>query len=245
VDFNQGSVEDTDKLEHLLYKIIKEFTAEQRTSELTNANLKLTKIDSQRRQFIADVSRELKIPLTIIRGEAQVTLTAILELSVNLSRFVDDLLLLTQAEMNQLNFEVSITKIKPLLLTEVLKWQKLHRERNIFLFTDSISDTSVVSRDSPRIQQVLSISLDNANRRSPASFPLEVRANQSNRFISISIKDSGKGISATEIENIFERLVCFSKHNQGLRLGLPIAITRMSSELTTSVLSIFMEMDVT
>jgi two-component system OmpR family sensor kinase len=117
VDFNQGSVEDTDKLEHLLYKIIKEFTAEQRTSELTNANLKLTKIDSQRRQFIADVSRELKIPLTIIRGEAQVTLTAILELSVNLSRFVDDLLLLTQAEMNQLNFEVSITKIKPLLLT--------------------------------------------------------------------------------------------------------------------------------
>jgi signal transduction histidine kinase len=39
----------------------------------------------------------------------------------------------------------------------------------------------------------------------------------------IAVKDSGKGISATEIENIFERFVRFSKHNEGLGLGLPIA----------------------
>jgi signal transduction histidine kinase len=214
-----------------------EFTVEQRTSELTNANLELTKIDSRRRQFIADVSHELRTPLTIIRGEAQVTLRlksaceedyqvtlkAILEQSVNLSRLVDDLLLLTRAEMNQLNLEVSITKIKPLLLAEVLKWQRLHHDRNISLYTDSIFDTSVVSIDTPRIQQVLSILLDNATKYSPSGFPVEVRVKQSNSFISISIKDSGKGISATEIENIFERFVRFSKHNQGLGLGLPIA----------------------
>jgi signal transduction histidine kinase len=175
--------------------------------------------------------------LTIIRGEAQVTLrlksaceedyqvtlTAILEQSVNLSRLVDDLLLLTRAEMNQLNLEVSITKIKPLLLAEVLKWQRLHHDRNISLYTDSIFDNSVVSIDTPRIQQVLSILLDNATKYSPSGFPVEVRVKQSNSFISISIKDSGKGISATEIENIFERFVRFSKHNQGLGLGLPIA----------------------
>jgi signal transduction histidine kinase len=214
-----------------------EFTVEQRTSELTNANLKLTKIDSRRRQFIADVSHELRTPLTIIRGEAQVTLrlksaceedyqatlTAILEQSVNLSRLVDDLLLLTRAEMNQLNLEVSISKIKPLLLTEVLKWQRLHHDRNISLSTDSISDTFAVSIDAPRIQQVLSILLDNATKYSPSGLPVEVGVKQSNNLISISIKDSGKGISATEIENIFERFVRFSKHNQGLGLGLPIA----------------------
>jgi signal transduction histidine kinase len=80
-----------------------------------------------------------------------------------------------------------------------------------------------VSIDTPRIQQVLSILLDNATKYSPTGFPVEVRVKQINSFINISIKDSGKGISATEIENIFERFVRFSKHNQGLGLGLPIA----------------------
>ena len=66
------------------------FTVEQRTSELINANLKLTKIDSRRRQFIADISHELRTPLAIIREEAQVTLTAILEQLLNLIRLVGD-----------------------------------------------------------------------------------------------------------------------------------------------------------
>jgi signal transduction histidine kinase len=214
-----------------------EFTVEQRTSELTNANLKLTKIDSRRRQFIADVSHELRTPLTIIRGEAQVTLrlksaceedyqatlTAILEQSVNLSRLVDDLLLLTRAEMNQLNLEVGATKIKPLLNTEVLKWQRRHQERNISFITDLVTDDTVVIIDAPRIHQVLSILMDNATKYSPSDLPIMVSVKQNNTFIVISVKDSGKGISATEIENIFERFVRFSKHNQGLGLGLPIA----------------------
>jgi len=214
-----------------------EFTVEQRTSELTNANLKLTKIDSRRRQFIADVSHELRTPLTIIRGEAQVTLrlksaceedyqatlTAILEQSVNLSRLVDDLLLLTRAEMNQLNLEVSTTDINPLLNTEVLKWQKHHQKRHISLVTDLVSDEIAVIIDTPRIQQVLSILMDNAIKYSPSGLPIEISVKQNNTFIVVSVKDSGKGISATEIENIFERFVRFSKHNEGLGLGLPIA----------------------
>jgi signal transduction histidine kinase len=214
-----------------------EFTVVKRTSELTNPNLQLTKIDSRRRQFIADVSHELRTPLTIIRGEAQVTLRlksaceedyqttlkAILEQSVNLSRLVDDLLLLTRAEMNQLNLEVSSTQIKPLLNTEVLKWQRHHAERNICLVTDLTSESIVVVIDTPRIQQALSILLDNATKYSPSGLPIEVSVKQNNDFITVSVKDLGKGISATEIENIFERFVRFSKHNEGLGLGLPIA----------------------
>jgi two-component system OmpR family sensor kinase len=213
------------------------FTVEQRTSELTNANLKLTKIDSRRRQFIADVSHELRTPLTIIRGEAQVTLrlksaceedykatlTAILEQSLNLSRLVDDLLLLTRAEMNQLNLEVSTTEIKPLLYTEVLKWQRRHQQRNISLVTELVPDETVVNIDTPRIQQVLSILMDNAIKYSPSGLPIEISVKQNNTYIVVTVKDFGKGISATEIENIFERFVRFSKHNEGLGLGLPIA----------------------
>lgn len=214
-----------------------EFTVEQRTSELTNANLQLTKIDARRRQFIADVSHELRTPLTIIRGEAQVTLrlksacdedyqttlSAILEQAVNLSRLVDDLLLLTRAEMNQLNLHVSATKIKPLLNAEVVKWQRQHQDRQILFTFEQLSDQAVAIIDTPRLHQVLSILMDNAIKYSPTGEPIEVGLKHDETCIVISIKDSGQGISATEIENIFERFVRFSKHSEGLGLGLPIA----------------------
>jgi two-component system OmpR family sensor kinase len=204
---------------------------------LTNANLQLTKIDARRRQFIADVSHELRTPLTIIRGEAQVTLRlksaceedykttliAILEQAVNLSTLVDDLLLLTRAEMNQLHLQISPTKIKPLLNAEVIKWQRLHPDREIALTTDSACNDAVVMIDKPRIQQVLSILLDNGVKYSASGTPLKVGAIDTDTSVTVTIKDSGEGISAAAIENIFERFVRFSKHNEGLGLGLPIA----------------------
>jgi two-component system OmpR family sensor kinase len=214
-----------------------EFEVEQRTIELTNANLQLTKIDSRRRQFISDVSHELRTPLTIIRGEAQVTLrlqsaceadykatlSAILEQSVNLSRLVDDLLLLTRAEMNQLHLEIAATNIKPLLDAEVLTWQRLHQDRIISLAANPGLEDETVMIDKSRIQQVLSILLDNATKYSAPDTPIEVSVCAKDTVITVAVKDLGDGISAAEVENIFERFVRFNRQNEGLGLGLPIA----------------------
>jgi signal transduction histidine kinase len=214
-----------------------ELEVKQRTSELTDANLQLTKIDSRRRQFIADVSHELRTPLTIIRGEAQVTLrmrsasaqdynqtlVSILEQAVNLSRLVDDLLLLTRAEMNQLNLELIPVEIMPLLKSEVVKWEKHEPNRSFILKVPDAIDEIIVMIDKQRIQQVISILLDNATKYSKLNQPIEVALEKSSTHITIAITDSGEGISAAEVDNIFERFVRFSKHNEGLGLGLPIA----------------------
>lgn len=214
-----------------------ELEVKQRTSELTEANLQLTKIDSRRRQFIADVSHELRTPLTIIRGEAQVTLrmhsvseddynqtlSSILEQAVNLSRLVDDLLLLTRAEMNQLNLEVAPVQIMPLLLSEVAKWKKLEVNRAITLIAAPDLNDVIATIDKQRLQQVLSILIDNAIKYSKANQAVEVLLTKSDSLLTIAIKDNGEGISAAEVDNIFERFVRFSKHNEGLGLGLPIA----------------------
>jgi signal transduction histidine kinase len=52
---------------------------------------------------------------------------------------------------------------------------------------------------------------------------VEVGARYAAGLVTVSVSDSGGGISAAEVENIFERFVRFSKHNQGLGLGLSIA----------------------
>jgi two-component system OmpR family sensor kinase len=175
--------------------------------------------------------------LTIIRGEAQVTLRlqsaseadyketlrAILQQSVNLSRLVDDLLLLTRAEMNQLQLQIMPIHIKPLLEAEINKWQRFHLDRVFSLAADALSDDAAVMIDQQRIQQVLSILLDNATKYSEPGQGVEISISWKDTFIIIAVKDSGGGISAAEVENIFERFVRFSKHNEGLGLGLPIA----------------------
>ncbi|WP_404343154.1 sensor histidine kinase [Pseudoalteromonas mariniglutinosa] len=241
----------------------------QRTSELTDANLQLTKLDSRRRQFIADVSHELRTPLTIIRGEAQVTLrmqsvsvadfnqtlNAILEQAINLSRLVDDLLLLTRAEMNQLNLELMPVPIIPLLESELTKWQKLAQQRAIFMTVKTTLTNPIVHIDKHRIQQVLSILIDNAIKYSKCDQPVEINLAQSDKLLTIAVKDLGEGISAAEVDNIFERFVRFSKHNEGLGLGLPIAkaivaahdgrITVSSSQGQGSVFSIILPLSET
>jgi signal transduction histidine kinase len=65
--------------------------------------------------------------------------------------------------------------------------------------------------------------LDNATKYSKLNQPIEIALEKSDTHITIAIKDSGEGISAAEVDNIFERFVRFSKHNEGLGLGLPIA----------------------
>lgn len=214
-----------------------EFEVEQRTRELTNANHQLTQIDARRKQFIADVSHELRTPLTIIRGEAQVTLrlksatqedyketlAAILEQSVGLSRLVDDLLLLTRAEMNQLQLVTDAVAIKPMLEAEAEKWQRLHQQRRISFGSNLVRDDLNVLIDKPRIQQVLSILLDNATKYSDPNQPIDIRLSAKDALIFVSVTDHGDGISAAEVDNVFERFVRFGKHVEGLGLGLSIA----------------------
>ncbi|MBT0587087.1 sensor histidine kinase [Alteromonas oceanisediminis] len=214
-----------------------EVEVEQRTMELTEANLQLTKVDARRRQFIADVSHELRTPLTIIRGEAQVTLrlksatvddyqetlSSILHQSVNLSRLVDDLLLLTRAEMNQLSLERRPIDIKALVQEQITKWSKSHPARQMGLSDTIDAESVVVSVDPRRVQQVLSILIDNAFKYSDESQPVVLALFNQGNTVGISVTDHGEGISAAEVENVFERFVRFSKHHEGLGLGLPIA----------------------
>ena len=143
------------------------------------------------------------------------TLTSILEQAVSLSRLVDDLLLLTRAEMNQINLEVIPTKIMSLIASEVAKWQKLNPSRAITFEASTELNEQLVTIDIRRIQQVLAILCDNAIKYSKSNQPIDISLHRTDLLITIAIKDYGEGISAAEVDNIFERFVRFSKHSEG------------------------------
>ena len=216
-----------------------EFEVEQRTAELTQLNLKLTKQDAKRKQFINDISHELRTPLTIIRGEAQITLrmdsateedyretlSSVLTQAVDLSRLVDDMLLLARAESNKLHLELVDSNLFGLVSAEVGKWNKLLNGDLVKLECDADVEGLVLSIDKQRIHQLLAILLDNAVKYSQPGASVHVNMNKDGQDLLLSVEDSGSGISAAEIEHIFERFVRFRKNTEGVGLGLPIAKT--------------------
>ena len=214
-----------------------ESEVEQRTAELTKLNLELTKLDARRRQFINDISHELRTPLTIIRGESQITLrmtsatekdyretlNAVLDQAIGLSRLVDDLLLLARSEMNRLHLDITQEPILPVLRSETDRWGRQVENASIQLQADDELQSVALRFDVGRIRQVLSILLDNAIKYSGSGAVILVSAVLQEDDVVIAIGDNGQGISGAEIEHIFERFVRFSKREEGVGLGLPIA----------------------
>ncbi|MGK0376139.1 MAG: signal transduction histidine kinase [Arenicella sp.] len=125
--------------------------------------------------------------------------------------------------MHQLQLELASVDLLELIQTEVNRWQRRCEDRIISIKAAQQSARIDVQIDKPRIQQVLSILIDNAIKYSKPSGPIDITINQKAQHVVITVTDTGDGISATEVENIFERFVRFSRHNEGLGLGLPIA----------------------
>ena len=214
-----------------------EYEVEQRTRELTQANAQLTSIDSRRRQFIADISHELRTPLTIIRGEAQVTLrqaetsvqtyqetlNSILEQAINLSRLVDDLLLLARAEMSQLKLDKGHQRIAEIVKQQLAQWRRMYTSRDFTLHISPNADNVELLIDEQRFQQVMAILLDNACKYTTEKSPITVSLSTDKNNLNISVADAGSGISPADLEHIFERFVRFKSRTEGTGLGLTIA----------------------
>jgi signal transduction histidine kinase len=143
--------------------------------------------------------------------------------SVALSRLVDDLLLLARAEINELHLQLAPTSIVPLLESEVHKWQRMAEDRELKLKVEHGVADIQLELDGTRIRQVLSILLDNAIKYSAADSHIVVSTHRQTHNLVVSVEDRGRGISAAELDHIFERFVRFNKHEEGLGLGLPIA----------------------
>ena len=213
-----------------------EFEVESRTRALKEANEKLTKQDAKRRQFMADVSHELRTPLTIIRGEAQVTLRqagasneiyketleTILEQAVNLSKLVDDLLLLARAEMHEFTVDLVKSDLHNLLTQNIALWQKFTKPRVLKLEWLANNEVQVLV-DKDRIAQVLTILIENAHKYSYPDTPISLRVESEDQNINVSVIDCGEGISSSDLQHVFERFVRLKRKGNGMGLGLSIA----------------------
>lgn len=198
----------------------------------------LERNDRERRDMLADITHELRTPLSVIRGrlegivdgiysadDAQVSLA--LEQTYLLERLVDDLRLLTLAETRQLPFDKRAVNIVDVVERALEVFSAEAQEKNIFLsFSEKNGNLSAVI-DPQRFEQVISNLLGNALRYVPEGGKVWVTASGTADGLHITVNDNGAGIPDDDLPYIFDRFwrkeKSRSRVSGGTGLGLAIA----------------------
>ncbi len=201
----------------------------------------LRRLERARRDFVANVSHELKTPLTAIQGFSETLLDGALEdpdnsrrfleiireNAIRLGRMTDDLLRLAQVEAGQLPMQFQPVEVQS-VIRPCLETVRLDATaKRLTLDVDCLPSLPRVSGDPGSLQQVVQNLLDNAVRYSPEGGRISIKAAFEGENIVISVSDTGPGIPKTEQERIFERFYrtdsARSRDLGGTGLGLSIA----------------------
>ncbi len=195
-----------------------------------------------RREFIANVSHELKTPLFAAQGFVHTLLDgAIKDKTVrkkflkkaaksldNLELLVQDLLVLSQIESGEIKMNFEYFSLEKLILDILAQFENRAEDKQIVIsFTSDaeIEDTSVFG-DWQRIQQVLNNLLSNALNYTDEGGEVEIQISEEDDKLRVSVSDTGIGIPDEDLGRIFERFYRVDKSRSrekgGTGLGLAI-----------------------
>ncbi len=199
----------------------------------------LRRLEAVRRDFVANVSHELKTPLTVIRGYAE-TLAAggaaaevrrdflhkVLANARRMQQLVDDLLDLSRIESGAWTPRPETVSLRP-VVEEVWAPLKPRADANGLALAIAIGEGADNAYADPQaLRQVLANVLDNAVRYSDAGGTVTVRASRSPAQLTLEVSDPGIGIPGEHLARIFERFyrvdAARSRELGGTGLGLAI-----------------------
>ena len=201
---------------------------------------RLKKLERMRVDFVANVTHEIKTPLTAINGFVETLeggairdpalanrfLQTIRENVLRLNRLVDDLLTLSSIELGESALHSESVALGEILDKAQALIQAKAEVKGVVLKTDLPPDLPAILADRDRAVQVLLNILDNAVKFSPEGGKIDVKAAEENEFVAVRVTDQGPGIPAGEIPRLGERFYRVDKTRSrelgGTGLGLSI-----------------------
>jgi heavy metal sensor kinase len=193
----------------------------------------------QMRQFSSNVAHELKTPLTILRGEAELALSrsmnveqgqqlaaTFLEESVRISNIVDDLLTLSRADDGQMSLAKDPVNLAPMIEDLSEETQILAGDSDLTVEM-GVNDPVTVTGDAVQLRRLFRSLVTNAVRYTNPGGTIRLQSRREGARVQIAVEDTGIGIPAAALQKIFDRFYrvdrARSRASGGSGLGLSLA----------------------
>ena len=198
----------------------------------------LEQVERLRRDLVANVSHELKTPISALRAHLEnlldgverpdrETIEVMLRQSERLGRLVEQLLDLSRLESGDIPLDLGAVHLGPLVERVRAEVTVAAGERDVALEVDIPPDLAPVLGDRERIHQVLFNLLDNAVRFASAGGSVRVTARGAGERCEVRVSDTGPGIPPEHLPFVFERFYradpARAREDGGTGIGLAIA----------------------
>jgi signal transduction histidine kinase len=202
-------------------------------------NNTLSRLESDfnnQRQFMADISHDLRTPLTVIKGnvglmrrmkEMDEESMSSIDMEVDrLVRLVSDLLLHFKMESGTMPLQLEVISLDELLL-DVVNQIHVMSDQRAKMIVEDIDQVKILG-DTDRLKRVFINLLDNSVKYTPKNGEVRIRLRKNKGEAIVEIEDTGPGISSDDIQHIFNRFYRGEKSRKrskdtGFGLGLSIA----------------------
>lgn len=212
---------------------------------LNYAKKELAETDELRRDLLANVSHDLKTPLTMIKGYAEMirdlnsdnvekrnaNLNVIIEESERLNILVNDLLTLSKIQANKDVLEKEDFDIVE-LINNIIKRYSIYKDTEGYTFEVNTPDKVIVNADKKKIEQVIYNLINNAINYTGDDNKVIIKV-LVDKNIRVEIKDTGKGIKKEDLPHIWDKYYHSKKKHKrnviGTGIGLSIVKTILES----------------
>lgn len=222
VKFKESSIEEINEL----------------AKTLNNTSVELAKTESLRRELLANVSHDLKTPLTLIKANAEMVkdltysneekrnsnLDVIIKETDRLNLLVEDILDLSKVQSDTMKLEITRVNLNDLVKAIIKRYEVL-KDRDGYEIQFKNNKKHIIKADKKRLEQVIYNLINNAINYTGSDKIIKINIKEYDKFIRFEVVDTGDGIATEDLKYIWDKYYKVDKKYKRVTYGTGLGLS--------------------